>query len=259
MQTLELYHWEPNGASARVTICLAEKGLEYSSRYVDVLAFEQYRPQFLELNEGGQVPVLVRDGAPYTEASAICEYLEEAFPERPLMPSDPAGRWRVRVWQKFADDGLAASVSQLAWEAYGRRAFLELHPDPAALQATIARIPVQERRDAWKVAAAGIGEEELARAGARVEAAIRKVDAELASSHWLAGPAYSLADIAVFSYFEYLAALRPKVLSEQTAPRAVAWLRKIEARPAVRAALSRGRAADPYAVAAPGPEQVRWG
>jgi GSH-dependent disulfide-bond oxidoreductase len=256
---LDLYHWEPSGASARVIICLEEKGLEYSSHYVDVLAFEQFRPQFLDLNESGQVPVLVRDGVPYSEASAVCEYLEEAFPVPALMPSDPAARWRVRVWQKYVDDGFAASASELAWDAYRARARRELGCETAELQSAIDRIPVKERRDAWRTAAAGLGPEQLARARSRVEAGIQKIESDLTDSSWLAGPAYSLADIAVFSYFGYLPALCKGILAGQAAPRALSWMRKIEERPAVRAALARGRAADPYGVAAPGPEQVRWG
>ena len=68
---LELYHWEPNAACGRVLICLAEKGLAFESRYVDLLHFEQHRPDFLRLNPSGEVPVLVDDGRPMTEASYI--------------------------------------------------------------------------------------------------------------------------------------------------------------------------------------------
>ncbi len=254
---LDLYHWEPNGASARALICLEEKGLEYSGCYVDVLAFEQFRPQFLSLNESGQVPVLTREGVPYTEASAICEYLEEAFPASPLMPDDPLGRWRVRVWNKYVDDGFAASVSELAWDAYGGRTLREL--GPSAVRAAFDCIPAKDRRDAWQAAAAGLDADSLARARSRVADGIRKVETDLAGSRWLAGPGYSLADIAVFAYFKYLPALCGSVLNEHTAPRSLAWMQEVGERPAVRTALGRGRAADPYAVAAPGPEHVRWG
>ena len=256
---LELYHWEPNGASARVMLVLAEKGLEYSSHYVDVLRFEQYTPRFIALNEAGQLPVLVRDGLAYAESSAIGEYLEEAFPAEPLMPSDPFGRWRVRVWQKHVDEGLAASICELAWEAHGRSALGALALDPAQLQSQIERIPTQARRDAWKAAIAGSTKEQLARARSRVDAAIAALESDLARFSWLCGSAYSLADIAVFSYLRYLPALAPDALSERAAPRVRAWLQRIEERPAVRATLARARAADPYAIAAPGPEHVRWG
>lgn len=254
---LELYHWEPNGASARVMICLGEKGLEYSSHYLDVLAFEQHRPEFLQLSETGEVPVLVHGGAAYTEASYICEFLDEAFPERPLMPADARGRWEVRVWQKYVDDGFSASVSELAWSAYGARALSALAP--GELSSALERIPTKERREVWKAAVRGLGEEQLARARVRVEAAAGKIESQLAGSQWLAGSAYSLADIAVFSYFKYLPPLCAGFVSDAATPHAMAWMRAVAARPAVRSALTRGRMADPYVVAAPGPEQIRWG
>ncbi len=255
---LDLYHWEPNGASGRVLIALEEKGLAYSSCYVDVLAFEQYRPELLKLSEAGEVPLLMHDGAPYTEASYICEFLDEAFPGRPLLPSDARGRWEVRVWQKYVDDGFAASVSELAWQAYGGARSLGALA-PGALSAAVERIPVKEGRELWKTAAAGLGEEQLARARGRVDEAVKKIEAQLAGSQWLAGSAYSLADIAVFPYFKYLPELCPGLVSDAATLRAMSWMRAVAARPTVRSALARGRAADPFAVAAPGPEQVRWG
>jgi len=254
---LELYHWEPNGASARVLISLEEKQLPYTSRYVDVLAFEQLRAEFLALSETGELPVLVREGAVFTEASLICEYLEEAFPGIELMPRDPRGRWQVRVWQKLVDEGFAASVSELAWHAHGARALAAYGADELA--ARIERIPSKERRDVWKTAAAGIGAEQLARARSRIESAVARIETDLAPGGWLAGSSYSLADIAVFSYFNYLPALCADLVSTGRTPHAVAWLRAVASRPAVRAALARGRARDPFALAAPGPEQIRWG
>ena len=256
---LDLFHWEPHGACARVMICLEEKGLQYSSRYVDVLAFEQYRPEFLQLNDAGQVPVLVQDGLAYVEASATCEYLEEAFAARPLMPRQPAGRWRVRVWQKYVDDGFAASVTDLAWQAHGARGLQARALEPAALHSAIDRIPVAPRRAAWQAAVAGLDAERLARARQRIAASVEHIEAQLAGSPWLAGPEYSLADIAVFSYFKYLPALCPTVLNGDAAPRSLDWMRRIETRPAVGAALARGRRGDPFTISAPGPEYVRWG
>lgn len=253
---LELYHWEPNAACARVLITLKEKGLEFNSRYVDVLAFEQHTPEFLKLNETGETPVLVRDGEAYFESSYICEYLDEAFPEVPLMPSDPLGRWEARVWQKFVDDYIAACVSDLAWDAYGETAREGRNLDFANAVSTIKS---KERRDLWTSALAGFDAETLDRSRGRLKDLIGKMETDLARSGWLAGPGYSLADIAVFSYVNYLPRLMADVLNATAAPRVTAWLKTVAARPAVKAALAMSRAPDPYTIAAPGPEHVRWG
>jgi len=254
---LELFHAEPTGDSARVLIVLEEKALEFRGHYVDVLALEQYHPPLVELAPRGDIPVLVRDGAASVGASAVCELLEEAYPERPLMPTGARERWCVRAWQKHVDDILASAVSELAWQAYAERSLPP--PARAELERTLERIVPTEERARWRTALAGYGEEQLARADARVEETVARVEAALEQADWLAGPAFSLADVAVFAYFKYLPALDAARLSESEAPRALAWLRAISERPAVRAALARGRAKDPFTTATPAPEQIRWG
>ncbi len=248
---LELYHWEPNGAGARVMIALAEKGLDYQSRYVDVLAFEQHKPDFMALSATGETPVLVRDGEAYTESSYICEYLDEAFPASPLMPGDALSRWKARAWQKYVDDHLAASVSDLAWHAYG--------PKGGNFEAVAARVPIKERRDVWTRLAKGLGDDQLDKARERVRLWVQKMETDLEAGPWLAGETYSLADIAVYAYAAYLPKLTPDLVGADAAPKTADWLRRMGERPAVKAALAKGRAADPFAAAAPGPEHVRWG
>jgi glutathione S-transferase/GST-like protein len=248
---LELYHWEPNAACARVMIALAEKGLDYQSRYVDVLAFEQHRPAFLALNGAGETPVLVQGGEAFTESSYICEYLDEAFPEHPLMPKDALARWKARAWQKYVDDHLAAYVIDLAWQAYGAKG--------DNYEAVAGRVPVRERRDVWLRLAKGLESDQLDRARERIGQCVRKMEADLGAGRWLAGPTYSLADIAVYAYAAYLPRLAPELVSAEAAPRTADWLQRMAGRDAVKAALGKGRSADPFAAAAPGPEHVRWG
>lgn len=254
---IELYHWEPNAASARVLIALKEKGLQFHSRYLDVLAFEQHAPAYLALNPSGETPVLVRDGEPFNEASYICEYLEEAFPETPLMPKTPLDRWAARAWQKYVDDYLAASVSDLAWAALGSAG---LKPPPgSSIDDAVARIPMQERRDAWRGALEDLGEEVLDKARERVRLTVDKIETDLEDRDWLAPGGYSLADIAVYPYMNYLPRIEPELVGKRTAPHTLAWLKRMSERPAVIAAEAMSRTGDAYATAAPGPEHVRWG
>lgn len=253
---LEVYHSEPNGGSGRILIAIAEKRLEASSHFVDLVALEQFRPPVIELSETGEIPIVVLDGAAYCGESQIGELLEETFPAIPLMPAEARGRWAVRVWQKYVDDGLAASVSELAWQAFG------VHGDSALaarLRAAVEAIVPREPQEAWKSALAGYTPERLAEARGRVEAAVATVESTLATSAWLAGTEFSLADIAVFPYFAYLPRITPGLVNRASTPRTADWLDRIAERPAVREALGRGRAADPFAAAAPGPEPVRWG
>ena len=254
---LELYHWEPSGASARVLIALKEKGLDFESRYVDVLAFEQHRPGFLALNPSGETPVLVDDGEAFTESSFICEYLDEAFPGQALMPGAPIERWAARAWQKYVDDYLAAAVSDLAWRALGQP--LMAARDRSQLEAALGRIPMKERRDQWELALDGLGEDMLENARERVRLTLQKTEADLEERDWLAPGGVSLADIAVYPYLRYLPRIERDLVNADTAPRTVAWLERMSARPGVKAAEAMSRTGDPYGVAAPGPEHIRWG
>jgi glutathione S-transferase len=80
---------------ARVRIVLAEKGVEVEVVEIDL----SDRPAWLyEKNPAGKVPVLEEDGGrPLPESAVIMEFLEERYPEPPLLPPDPADRAGVRL------------------------------------------------------------------------------------------------------------------------------------------------------------------
>ena len=102
---LTLYDFGNSVCCQKVRITLVEKGLTWEARKVDLFKTEQYDPEYLKLNPKGVVPTLVHDGTPVIESTLICEYLDDTFPDPPLMPKDPAGRARMRLWSKFVDEG----------------------------------------------------------------------------------------------------------------------------------------------------------
>ncbi|MGB1556358.1 MAG: maleylacetoacetate isomerase [Oceanococcaceae bacterium] len=94
---LELYTYYRSVSAHRVRIALNYKGIPYQSVYVDHDADEQFSAEFLERNPQGLVPALsVNEQLLVTQSSAILEYLEERYPERPLLPTDIQDRARVR-------------------------------------------------------------------------------------------------------------------------------------------------------------------
>ena len=95
---LELYTHPMSPCAQKVRIVLAEKGLPWTGVHVDLAGKENLRPEYLKLNPQGVVPTLVHRGVPVVESSVICEYLDEAFPEPPLMPGDPLIRAEIRNW-----------------------------------------------------------------------------------------------------------------------------------------------------------------
>ena len=98
--TLVLYDAPRCPYCARVRIALAEKGVEFETVEIDL----SNRPAWLyEKNPTGRVPVLEEDGRPLPESAVIMEFLDERYPEPPLLPADPADRAQIRCLI-FRDD-----------------------------------------------------------------------------------------------------------------------------------------------------------
>jgi glutathione S-transferase len=92
-----LYDAVPSSNSDRTKIALHEKGLAYDRVTLNLSNKDQKRPDFLKLNPYGKVPVLDDDGKILFESCIINEYLDEKYPDPPLMPKDPYLRGRGRV------------------------------------------------------------------------------------------------------------------------------------------------------------------
>jgi maleylacetoacetate isomerase len=94
---LQLYTYYRSVSAHRVRIALNHKGIPYKSLFVDQDNGDHRSAEYLRLNPQGLVPALVvSDNLIITQSAAILEYLEERYPERPLLPTDIDGRARVR-------------------------------------------------------------------------------------------------------------------------------------------------------------------
>ena len=92
-----LYHWEPNANSGKPMLTLAEKGVEYYSVYIDMLNFDQHKPEYLAVNPQGTIPAMKHGDKVLTESTAIMEYVDEAFDGPRLMPDDSSGTLASRI------------------------------------------------------------------------------------------------------------------------------------------------------------------
>jgi glutathione S-transferase/GST-like protein len=255
--SVEIYHWEPTVNSGEPLICLHEKEIAFTSRYVDVLAFEQHEPAFLRLNPRGELPVLVHDGEVLTETTIVLEYLDAAFAGPALIPDEPEDRYRMRVWTKCANDYIAPALAVLGWH---ERMASKMRAIPReSINERLERLPA-DRRAVWQVALDdAFPPEQLARAAEHLNVVVRRLEEALGESEWLAGSRYSLADIAVFPAASAFQALRPDTISAASLPQLAAWLKRMRERSAVRAALGLARSTRPEELFAPGPEMGRWG
>jgi glutathione S-transferase len=99
---ITLYHDVPSSNSDRVKIALAEKGLAWNGITVSLAKREQKLPEHLKRNPYGKIPVIDDGGKILFESCIINEYLDEQYPEPPLMPKDPFLRGRGRILVDYA-------------------------------------------------------------------------------------------------------------------------------------------------------------
>jgi glutathione S-transferase len=98
-------YWHPVSIMPwRVRIAIREKGLDCEETEVDTPRSAQRSDAFLRLNPFGQVPVLEDGDLVISESIAILEYLEERYPQPPLLPRDPAARAVIRQLMLWGTD-----------------------------------------------------------------------------------------------------------------------------------------------------------
>ena len=85
---LTLYHGANSVCSVKVRMVLAEKGLSWESRHIDLPKGEHLQPDYLKINPRAVVPVLDHDGVLIRESTVICEYLDGLDDAVRLVPSD---------------------------------------------------------------------------------------------------------------------------------------------------------------------------
>ncbi|MCE7795719.1 glutathione S-transferase N-terminal domain-containing protein [Sphingobium sufflavum] len=198
----------------KVALMLEELALPYALEHVAVFRGEQFSPEFLALNPLGKVPVLVDPalGMPLAESGAILLYLAEAHGQ--LLPTVQPARAEVMQWVMVQMANVGPQLGQLN------------------------HFQMQDQ------GADGPGSIGHAYALGRFTEAARRLyrllDDRLASREWIAGDAYSIADIATWPWATYL---EQHGLEPQAHPALIRWRDRIAARPAAIRMLERTQAA----------------
>jgi glutathione S-transferase len=237
MNELILYHNDMSVCSAKVRMALAEKAMQWESVHLNLRAGDAQRPEYVALNPNQLVPTLVDRSRVVIESNVICEYLDDIQPDPPLRPADPYARARMRLWTKQLDEGVHAAVGTLGLCIAFRDQHLER--DPEDVQKYLANLVDPARRE--RIARAlefGMDAPGFAPALRRFVKLIADLDAALAAGPWLAGDAYSLADLA---YAPYLARLEHLGLDDmvKARPRVGEWWARLAARPAFQDGVKR--------------------
>lgn len=232
--TIELYHAGLTTCSKKARLCLNEKGLEYTSHYVNLRGFENHTPEYLALNPNGVVPTLIHDGQPVVESTFINEYIDEVFPGPSLTPSDPLLRAKMRSWSKMADDYGLAAVRIPTWSRTKLETITALK-ESDGLDEVVARIPLQDHRDKYRqIAAGGFSQKEFDDAYAKMDFVYDRVEKALEEGGpYLVGDMFTLADINMLPFIDQFAKYRPQLFEDGAHPKTREWLELIMARPAV--------------------------
>jgi glutathione S-transferase len=238
---LKYYHAEPMANSLKSMIPLKEKGLAYESVYVDLHKFEQHSDWFVAINPEGQVPVLDHDGTIVTHTTVINEYLEDVFPgdqpaSGPLRPRDAVGAARMRYWNKFVDEQVMNYVSMHGWHRLIR--VIAGSIDDGKFEELMSHVPLPDQRKKWATARSGFEQKDLDNATDKIEYALNKIEKQLGETAYLAGDAYTLADINFYSHCGMMAnRMFPNLTVDERFPNIVRWRESISDRPAVQEAL----------------------
>lgn len=231
MPEFVLYHGWTSSASRKVRLCLAEKGIAYEGRHINLNTFEHHSDWFKKLNPSGKVPALLIDGVPFVESNQINEYLDEMYPEPSLMPADPRERYEIRLFSLFIDSTCLPAVQKHNW-MYRMRPMAEKWSDEE-LEARLKAIPTEERRKVWyRMARDPYTKEELDAALGVLLDMTDRIEAGVNKGGWAIGSSYSLADIAAVPYVARVVEIAPDEVSSAKRPGVADWWSRIVARPA---------------------------
>ena len=202
----KLYHVPLSPFCRKVRLSLAEKKIDCE------LAEERYwepSPDFLRRNPAGKVPILRIDGRTLTESAAICEYLEEKYPEPALMPKSAEARHEVRRIITWFDDKFHHEVtSKLLYERVNKKVMGKGFPDSSNVKAGAKAIKFHLDYMAWL----------------------------LDHRRWLAGDVMTLADFAAAAHLSSLDYISDVDWNRSDTVKD--WYAKIKSRPAFRRILA---------------------
>jgi glutathione S-transferase len=234
---LTLYDFGNSVCCQKVGITLTEKGLTWEARRVDLFKSEQYDPDYLKLNPKGVVPTLVHDGVTVIESTLICEYIDETFPDPPLMPKDAAARTRMRLWSKFVDEGLHDGVTELSFSAMFRERMRSMTPEMRAKR--FANVGDPRRTDRFKSTYEfGVHSPFVLHGIAAYERAFKLMEQTLSEGGpWLLGERPTLADINLMPYVARLHYLGLLDVWTEGRPHVERWRARVQGWPSFRRGL----------------------
>jgi glutathione S-transferase len=232
---LKLYHGRTSVCAIKARLTLAEKGLDWDGELL-TLQGDQFDPAYMKLNPNAVVPTLVHDGEVIIESTVIMHYLNDAFPDPPLMPAAPIERARVNTTTKMMDEYVHNSCTVLTFATANRAGLARMTPEERA--AALSKSPSRQRTEAkLQVAEHGMDAPLVVEATRNHVKLLNWIEAAMARGPWIAGDTYSLADIAATPYIWRLDCLRLSKMWDDK-PGVAGWFERIRARPSFDVAIT---------------------
>jgi glutathione S-transferase len=235
---LILYDHPSSPCARRVRITLLEKELSWDTQIIDLARLEQRRPEYLRLNPNGFVPTLAHGERVIYESNVITEYLDDAFPQRPLYPQDAWELAQVKMWQAselaMAKDYRPLMYQRLMGPMLRLTSTLDEALEAARRSTSEAADLAWEER-VWNLAVLTADEE--AQLVDRLWKWLANLDAHLEGRQFLVGERFTQAEVSVYPRV----AMYPFVQLHITAdrfPNVTRWMKALAQRPSFSKTLS---------------------
>jgi len=235
--SLILYHSPFSTCSQKVRLALAEKGLDYDSRIIELSRQEHLEDWYLAINPNGVVPSLVHNGRPVVDSSVICEYLDDVFPEPALGPRDPLGRAAMRTWMRYFEEVPTTAIRVPSFNKLFAAEIAGM--DAAKFDAMTSKMPLR-KQFYRQMFSEGCPEQQYRDSLEKLRQCLVRVERQLADGRaYLLGGDFSIADIALVPSAIRMLDLELHELWCDL-PRFRAWLDTVQARPSFAVAYSPG-------------------
>ncbi len=232
MTELLLYDASGTPSPRRVRMCLLEKGLPFTIKWLNLALMDQKAPGYLRLNPTGLVPTLVHDGRAIYESNAINEYIEAVFPNPRLVPEDAYGQAQMRMWFAFEND-FGKPFRDAAYETFAKDRLKSTGLTPDKLRDEISKRTGNEAylRFAIRVLTTPRDDELVADRQQIMLEKMAQMEDRLADGRtWLCGNHFTLADIALAPRVDMFPVVGVSDLYQRF-PRIGKFMERVKARP----------------------------
>lgn len=235
---LVLFDYPGSPCARRVKVSMIEKGLQWKNVTVDLSRMEQRHPEYLAINPNGKVPALIHGNRVIVESNDITRYLDKAFANKPMYPTDKNELAQVKCWQQ-AELDMAKDYRPLMYQRLmGPMLRLTLTLDEALARARLSTTNPKDlewERKVWSLEVASAEEQvELVN---KLMAWLDNVEVALEGKQYLVGNRFGQAEISLYpriSMYPWIGL----TVNRFRYPNVVKWMKRLAKRECFKATLA---------------------